>query len=503
MKKLTIILLTLLLTFAFVTDVGAETFRQGSVRNTFNPVASTTQTSAYTVTSSDSLVNVTCSSADIVITLPTITSLRSSFGNKNFKILKTDATAYAVIVTPGTNDTIGGESTRYILTQNAYVVISMGSDDGTGTGGSDWEVIYESPYTVEDYESGTHATYGTTITHVGDQVVTGTTPTLTIGDGGAEDTTLIFDGDTPAANDTHFGVDNTDGYTKIGLGQALGTDARITIVNTVGETQVILGDGVTAVDTILALDGNAQDYHVCLDDTDDDLKIGLGVACGTTPAITIDENQVTTVLQDAIFSGTTPTVTIGDAGAEDAAIVFDGNAQDFYVGLDDTADDLVIGLGSALGTTQAIGIDSGLQVTFSTSIMYPTETVTATNSIAATECGTTYFLASATEFASTLPAISTVSAGCYFKFVIAAAPSGASYTIITGNSLENVLIGGINELEVDTSNDGPYNAAGDTITSADGLGAVGDWVSMISDGTSYYITGQANLDGGLEISQAD
>lgn len=495
MKKLTIILLTLLLTFAFATSTGAETFRQGGDRITFHHLVSTTQTSTYTVLSTDDLVNITCSSADIVVTLPSISSLRST-GTKAYKILKTDATAYAVIVTPASGDTIGGESTRYIMQQNAYIVISTGPS-------TDWTVEFESPYTVEDYESGTHATYGTTITHVGDQVVTGTTPTLTIGDGGAEDTTLIFDGDTPAANDTHFGVDNTDGYTKIGLGQALGTDARITIVNTVGETQVILGDGVTAVDTILALDGNAQDYHVCLDDTDDDLKIGLGVACGTTPAITIDENQVTTVLQDAIFSGTTPTVTIGDAGAEDAAIVFDGNAQDFYVGLDDTADDLVIGLGSALGTTQAIGIDSGLQVTFSTSIMYPTETVTATNSIAATECGTTYFLASATEFASTLPAISTVSAGCYFKFVIAAAPSGASYTIITGNSLENVLIGGINELEVDTTNDGPYNAAGDTITSADGLGAVGDWVSMISDGTSYYITGQANLDGGLEISQAD
>ena len=51
------------------------------------------------------------------------------------------------------------------------------------------------------------------------------------------------------------------------------------------------------------------------------------------------------------LGGTTPTLTIGDAGAEDAKIVFDGNAQDFHVGLDDSADDLVIGVGSALGTT--------------------------------------------------------------------------------------------------------------------------------------------------------
>ena len=61
---------------------------------------------------------------------------------------------------------------------------------------------------------------------------------------------------------------------------------------------------------------------------------------------------------DVSLIGTTPTFTIGDAGAEDAALVFDGNAQDFYVGLDDSSDSLVMGLGSALGTTPAITINS-------------------------------------------------------------------------------------------------------------------------------------------------
>lgn len=70
------------------------------------------------------------------------------------------------------------------------------------------------------------------------------------------------------------------------------------------------------------------------------------------------------VAGDATISGTTPLLTIGDAGAEDAAVVFDGNAQDFYIGLDDSADDLVIGKGSALGTTQAIAIDENLVTSF-------------------------------------------------------------------------------------------------------------------------------------------
>jgi hypothetical protein len=58
-----------------------------------------------------------------------------------------------------------------------------------------------------------------------------------------------------------------------------------------------------------------------------------------------------------------PTLTIGDATAEDTKIVFDGNAQDYYVGLDDSTDDLVIGLGSAVGTTPGISIDENQFVT--------------------------------------------------------------------------------------------------------------------------------------------
>lgn len=62
-------------------------------------------------------------------------------------------------------------------------------------------------------------------------------------------------------------------------------------------------------------------------------------------------------------TGTTPSITVGDAGAEDAKIVFDGNAQDFHIGLDDSADDLIIGKGSALGTTANIVIDENGHVT--------------------------------------------------------------------------------------------------------------------------------------------
>ena len=106
---------------------------------------------------------------------------------------------------------------------------------------------------------------------------------------------------------------------------------------------------------------------------DADVTLGAGVSLtGST------NNQVTTVTganaivgeanltfdgSSLAIKGTTPTLTIGDAGAEDAKIVFDGNAQDYHIGLDDTTDDLVIGKGSVLGTTAHIVTDENGNVT--------------------------------------------------------------------------------------------------------------------------------------------
>ena len=124
------------------------------------------------------------------------------------------------------------------------------------------------------------------------------------------------------------------------------------------------------------------------------------------------------------------------------------------------------------------------------------EVVTATNAITAAESGKTFFLASATEFLSTLPA---PALGLRYKFIVALAPSGASYTIATNGSA-NIIIGGINELEVDDTEDGPYSAVGDLISFVDAVAVVGDWCEVISDGTSWFLTGQTNADGGVTIA---
>ena len=149
------------------------------------------------------------------------------------------------------------------------------------------------------------------------------------------------------------------------------TDLSITDTLTVAGTTITIGDAA-AEDTKLIFDGNAQDFYIGLDDSADDLVIGLGSAVGTTPAIEIDENQdikfaqsigvgqaasSTTgdiVAQTMSLKGTTPSLTIGDGGAEDTKIVYDGNAKDFYIGLDDSADTLVIGDGSTVGTNSIL-----------------------------------------------------------------------------------------------------------------------------------------------------
>lgn len=126
----------------------AETARLGKIyAYSFNPTRTVAKTAAYTLTTSDSQVNVTCSSADIAITLPSVASARA-VGGKTYKVVKSDATTYVVTLTPATGDTVGYESTRKILSQNGFIVVSVGT-------GNNWSVDYESPYTAEDYESGT------------------------------------------------------------------------------------------------------------------------------------------------------------------------------------------------------------------------------------------------------------------------------------------------------------------------------------------------------------
>jgi len=67
---------------------------------------------------------------------------------------------------------------------------------------------------------------------------------------------------------------------------------------------------------------------------------------------------------DLQIAGTTPTLTIGDNGDEDTALLFNQSGQDYYIGVDATDDDLKIGLGAAVGTGTAITLNGDANAIF-------------------------------------------------------------------------------------------------------------------------------------------
>ena len=116
-------------------------------------------------------------------------------------------------------------------------------------------------------------------------------------------------------------------------------------------TSVVLVQGASVDDTVEIIVFDV--FSVA-----DTVSAGSGGSFGGNIGIGGTLSVTGNVVSPITLGGTTPTLTIGDAGAEDTKIVFDGNAQDYHIGLDDSADTLVIGKGSALGTTTAMSFDA-------------------------------------------------------------------------------------------------------------------------------------------------
>jgi len=197
---------------------------------------------------------------------------------------------------------------------------------------------------------------------------------LTVGDGGAEDQKVVFNGN---AQDFYVGLDDTTDDLVIGLGSAVGTTAAISINE---DQDVTISDGAIDFDIAshdatngLKLGGtlvtsSAAELNM-LDGKSIGAATGIGDTYGPGSAVnnaiarfdgtggkTIQNSNVT-------ISDDPPVVKVGDGVAEDIMVTFDGNAADFRIGLDDGNDTLEIGAGTAHGTTTAISIDSAADMT--------------------------------------------------------------------------------------------------------------------------------------------
>ena len=121
-----------------------------------------------------------------------------------------------------------------------------------------------------------------------------------------------------------FIENGTTGSQNIIISQ--GTGANVTIP--AGDTKAVYldgaGSGAAVVDAFASL--NTVDLKV-----EDDLTVTDDASIGGDATITgtLGVSGLLTANANLTLAGTTPTLTIGDAGAEDTKIVFEGKAQEF------------------------------------------------------------------------------------------------------------------------------------------------------------------------------
>lgn len=109
--------------------------------------------------------------------------------------------------------------------------------------------------------------------------------------------------------------------------------------------------------------------------------------------------------------------------------------------------------------------------------------------------GKTFYLNSATEFVTTLfpPML-----GGNVTFICKAAPSGASYTVVTSGSA-NIIKG---QAYPASGAAGDTGTADDTVSFVDGQSVAGDRVQMLSDGTSWFAYAWCAVAAGVTFTQA-
>jgi hypothetical protein len=134
------------------------------------------------------------------------------------------------------------------------------------------------------------------------------------------------------------------------------------------------------------------------------------------------------------------------------------------------------------------------------------ESLTADKTVEVSDCGTIFVLnLAAGGIDVTLPAVADAGQGWWIKVLCGTTVTGtANHTIVedTGSDTD-ILITQINELETDTTEDGPSSTGHTTITFNNGSTpkmTKGDFVEIVCDGTNFYCHGQVALDAVAECT---
>lgn len=122
----------------------------------------------------------------------------------------------------------------------------------------------------------------------------------------------------------------------------------------------------------------------------------------------------------------------------------------------------------------------------------------AASELTAADSGKTIFLSSTTAFATTLPV---PAVGLRFKFIVAAIPASGAHTVVTNGS-SNIIKGSISSADLNAASDTSIATAGDTISFVTAKTIAGDFVEVVSDGTSWFASGNTSVFDGVTITQA-
>jgi hypothetical protein len=106
-------------------------------------------------------------------------------------------------------------------------------------------------------------------------------------------------------------------------------------------------------------------------------------------------------------------------------------------------------------------------------------------------------LNSSTEFVTTLPAVAT-SAWVNYTFIVKAAPTGASYTVVTDWSENKIVWQAYNVAWAA----GDIGTTDDTISFVDGQSVVGDRVTVYCDGAKRYAYAYCAVAAGITFTTA-
>ena len=122
-------------------------------------------------------------------------------------------------------------------------------------------------------------------------------------------------------------------------------------------------------------------------------------------------------------------------------------------------------------------------------------TITAIKAVSAAENGTTFFINNATGFATTLPA---PAAGLRYTFISKLSNTSGNHTIVTtssANIIKGFATNAAGALVTPLSD-------GDTISFVANQSVAGDQVTVVSDGTSWFMSGFAQVAAGITNTKA-